>query len=303
MKKLLGLITIAGTMLFIACGPTTEDSVMKTTDSELAVDSVAQFKADSIAAIVTNEWSKADSITAFHANKEINRDIKVKDIKTNIEVDSSILALRKDSISKNILHGNVLETEGTLVYYCPNRMLENTNNNVSVIIKKATMQDAIEQLEEKIAKTTGKPVKLIQRDITGSSIKIATKMKVELKYSEKDIETIYKPEYDDQIFDGTNDMNWDWIIKPLRVGTIQLSIIVSAYDEKNEKWVAVQTPPKIFNIKVQVDARGYFVKLWEFLEKNPEWLFIQVLFPLVTFFYGKRQGKKSHRKSKSSTHT
>lgn len=183
--------------------------------------------------------------------------------------------------------------EGTLVYYCPARMLENTDNNVSVTITKEVLQKAIEQLGKKVAATTGRPAEAIEKDITGSSITIAAKMKVELKYGDKDFETIYKPENDDQIFDGKNDMNWDWIIKPMKVGALQLSIIVSAYDEKNGRWIAAQTPPKIFTIKVQVDPRGYFAKLWGFLEANPEWLFIQILFPLIAFFFGKRQGKKS----------
>lgn len=91
-----------------------------------------------------------------------------------------------------------------------------------------------------------------------------------------------------------NDMNWDWIIKPTKVGNLQLSIIASAFDEKNGRWIPVQTPPKIFNIKVQVDPRGYFTKLWGFFGNNPEWLLTQLLFPLIAFFYGKRQKKKTN---------
>jgi hypothetical protein len=87
-------------------------------------------------------------------------------------------------------------------------------------------------------------------------------------------------------------MNWDWIVKPLKVGAVQLSIIISAYDEKNGRWIAVQTPPRIFTVKVQVDPRSYLSKLWGFLQTNPEWLFVQILFPVIAFFYGKRKGKK-----------
>lgn len=181
---------------------------------------------------------------------------------------------------------------GSFVYYCPTRMLENSDNNVSVTITKADLVEAILQTEKRVASTTGKPVELIHKDVNGRSIEISTKMKVELKFSEKDFETVYKPENNDQIFDGYTDMNWDWIIKPTKVGITNLSIIVSAFDDKNGQWHAVQTPPKIFTIKVQVDPRNYFSKLWEFLEKNPEWFFIQILLPLITFFFGKRQGKR-----------
>jgi len=187
----------------------------------------------------------------------------------------------------------IKKTEGTLVYYCPSRMLENTDNNVSVTITKAALKQAIDDLEKRVAATTGKPSESIHENITGSSITIASKMKVELKYADKDFQTIYKPEYDDQIFDGENDMHWDWIIKPTKVGNLQLSIILSAFDEKNGRWIAVQTPPKIFDIKVQVDPRGYFSKLWGFFGDHPEWLLTQLLFPLAAFFYGKRQKTKA----------
>lgn len=185
------------------------------------------------------------------------------------------------------------KTDGSLVYYCPTRMLEKTDNNVSVTITRAELNDAITLIEKRVEATTGKPAELIKKDVNGTIISISAKMKVELKYSEKDFETIYQPENVDQIFDGTSDMNWDWIIKPMKVGTKQLSIIVSAFDALNGRWIAVQSPPKIFDIKVQVDPRSYFVRMWEFLQSNPEWLFTQIFFPVIAFFFGKRQGKKS----------
>jgi len=285
MKKLLFFyITIIVVVLFYSCGQR---------EGQMPVNTKAQL----------------DSVSNPRDEKEL------KDIKEDSNPDFATAAPGKDTLAKaaptTVTESqfekplkakvefkatpppDIQNPQGTLVYYCPSHMLESTDNNVSVTITKAALSQAIDQLERKVAATTGKPVESIQKDITGSSIKIAAKMKVELKYGEKDFETIYKPENDDQIFDGTNDMNWDWIIKPMKVGLTQLTIIISAYDEKNGRWIAAQTPPKIFNIKVQVDPRGYFAKLWEFLETHPEWLFMQILFPLIAFFFGKKLGKKS----------
>ena len=188
---------------------------------------------------------------------------------------------------------SALKSEGSVVYYCPRRMLESTDNNVSVTITKATLAKAIANLERRIAETTDATAAEIRESTGGSAVNISRKMKVELKFSSDDFQTIYKPENDDQIFDGENDMNWDWIIRPLNVGAAQLSIIVSAFDENNQRWVAAQTPPKIFDISVQVDPRGYFSKLWGFFGAHPEWLLTQLLFPLIAFFYGKRQKIRS----------
>jgi len=37
--------------------------------------------------------------------------------------------------------------------------------------------------------------------------------------------------------------------------------ILSSIFEENRRWFAVQTLPKIFDIKVKIDSRGYFAKL------------------------------------------
>lgn len=183
-------------------------------------------------------------------------------------------------------------TKGSLVYYCPDRMLENTCSNVSVCISTDEAKRAAEHLAQRVQESTGGNESEIMEDISGNSISIYPKMKVELKYDDNDFMTIYKPENPDLIFDGESDMNWGWIIKPLKVGKTQLSLIVSAYDKKNDQWVSVDIPPKIFDISVKVDPRGYLTKLWEFLENNPEWVFAQVIFPVVGFYAGRRRRRK-----------
>jgi hypothetical protein len=188
---------------------------------------------------------------------------------------------------------SAIKSEGSVVYYCPRRMLESTDNNVSVTITKAALAKALANLERRIAESSDATAAEIREGTGGSAVTISRKMKVELKFSSDDFQTIYKPEIDDQNFDGENDMNWDWIIRPLNVGSAQISIIVSAFDENRQQWVAAQTPPKIFDIKVQVDPRGYFSKLWGFFGDHPEWLLTQLLFPLAAFFYGKRQKAKT----------
>ncbi len=212
---------------------------------------------------------------------------------TTLDSTTDLLPMEGFLPSKQIMISK--RTEGSLVYYCPGRMLENTDNNVSVTITNAVLLDAMEHLGKKVEATIGKSLEVIKKDINGSPITISARMKVELKFNDKDFQTIYKPENEDQLFDGINDMNWDWIIKPQKVGSIQLSIVVSAFDEKNNRWLAAQSPPKIFNIKVQVDPRSYFSKLWAFLEANPEWVFIQIFFPIIAFFFGKRQGKMTSK--------
>lgn len=182
--------------------------------------------------------------------------------------------------------------EGNLVYYCPPKMLENTCNNVSVCISISEVKKAAESLAQRVSESSGGDPLKITKDISDISIEIYPKMKVELKYDEKDFEVIHEPNNLDLTFDGTSDLNWDWIIKPLNVGGKQLTLVVSGYDKVNKQWVYVDVPPKVININVMVDPRSYLSKLWSFLTNNPEWLFIQIFFPIIGFYVGRRRKKK-----------
>ncbi len=302
-KQPIFFIAIFVIAIFYSCGNAekkTEEGVSEKlfAKEEYAEDSMPKPGSDTYKLEAKKaEEDTRDSIVKAGSHHESIYKSKARKSRKGIESDSVDLAPENatKAISPNADSRGQKE-EGTLVYYCPGRMMENTDNNVSVTITKAAMIKAIDQLEERVIKTTGKQPELIKKDIKGNTIVIARKMKVELKYYDNDFKTIYKPESEDQIFDGTNDMNWDWIIRPTKVGTVQLSIIVSAYDEQNGRWRPLQTPPKIFNIKVQVDARGYFSKLWDFLEKDPEWLFVQIFIPLITFFFGRKSGKNARKK-------
>lgn len=57
MKKLFGLLMIAGMMSFVACGPTAEELAEKAKQDSIRV-------ADSLAVIAAAEQAKADSIAA-----------------------------------------------------------------------------------------------------------------------------------------------------------------------------------------------------------------------------------------------
>ena len=246
--------------------------------------------------ILSNCTSKPASVKPTATDNSTTMRVDSVAVRENDTVPASTPARHNRGIP-SMHSGNINAQEqheqGSIVYYCPSRMLENADNNVTVTITKAALDQAIKQLEEKFSKVYKQPVELFQHNVAGSSISIATKMKVELMYSEKnEFEIISKPDNVEQIFDGTNELNWDWIIKPLKVGPTQLSIIISAYDKKFGRWVSVQTPPKIISINVQIDPRGYFSKLWGFLEAHPEWIFMQIIFPIIAFFVGRKRKKQ-----------
>jgi len=264
MKKQLLILSIVIVLIFISSCNSSPDRKIASEQTAVDTSTIAQPVTEAPAAEAESPEIKPTPVTA----------------------DSIV------KVPRNIKYMSAIKSEGSVVYYCPRRMLESTDNNVSVTITKTALAKALANLERRIDESSSTSAAEIHESTGGIAVAISRKMKVELKYSSDDFQTIYKPENDDQNFDGENEMNWDWIIRPLNVGSAQISIIVSAFDENNQQWVAAQTPPKIFDIKVQVDPRGYFSKLWGFFGNNPEWLLTQLLFPLIAFFYGKRSGKK-----------
>ncbi len=196
---------------------------------------------------------------------------------------------RADSIQKT-----KTESQGSLAFYCPKYMIENTACNVSLLISKDSLEKVKKLLSEKMLKSvTNSTEKSIKKDIEAHSISIYEKMKVELKFDVNEFDLLASPQNETVVFtQNTNQREWDWVVKPKRPGNLQLILIVSAYSEAEGVWIAVESPPRIFNIGVRVDPRGYFVKLWGFFGANPEWLLTQLLFPVVTFFVGKKRGKK-----------
>jgi len=70
MKKLFGLLMIAGMMSFVACGPSAEELAKKAADSAKVADSIAQVKADSVAKVAAIEQAKTDSVNAATATQQ-----------------------------------------------------------------------------------------------------------------------------------------------------------------------------------------------------------------------------------------
>lgn len=266
--------------LLASCGPSKEEIQAKDKAKQVSIATVkaaekeSQRADDSITqtAAITNEKAMADSIAIVDSLKKGHHLIAMSEMQP---------------------------VKGSLAFYCPRKMVEKTAYNVSVLISKADLQTTTIKLETEMAGSMAQPnPETITKGTEARQINIVRKMKVELKFDDEDFRLLSKPDSDDELFETDTEHQWDWVVQPKRTGLFQLIIIVSGYDEKNNKWRSVETP-YLFNIDVKVDPRSYFSKLWDFLEEHPEWIFIQVVFPVIAFFAGKKRGKKNKSKSKN----
>jgi hypothetical protein len=179
--------------------------------------------------------------------------------------------------------------KGNVVFYCPKSMVEDVSSTVCVTITREGLQKALDELVADVTESTSKSSTPVKNDFNGKSINIKERMRVELIFANSDdFEVMSSPNNLDQYFDGKNDMDWVWIITPQKAKTLRLSIKISAYDKKNGRWME-EKMPETFDIKVQVDPRGYFAKLWAFFKQKPEWLLSQIVLPFIAFYFGKRR--------------
>jgi hypothetical protein len=181
--------------------------------------------------------------------------------------------------------------KGSLAFYAPKRMREKMANNVSAIITCSDIEYALKELQSRIQEI--QPSKTPEEITNGTEayvIDVFKKMKIHLEYSPDDFEVVYKPQKEEQVFTTQNTLEWDWVIKPKKTGNKQLTLIVSGCNDVNGECLPLKAP-LIFNIQVDVDPRTYVANLWDFLNEHPEWLFVQVLFPIVAYYAGKRQRK------------
>ena len=119
MKTRLALF-VAIIVILSSCGNSARENAPS---NETNVDSAAVSKVDTI--------SNVDEL---------------KGEKVGAEPDFVASAPVMEPITKALPPIVSLNQQGTLVYYCPSRMLENTDNNVSETITKAALRQAIDQL-------------------------------------------------------------------------------------------------------------------------------------------------------------
>ena len=211
---------------------------------------------------------------------------------TMVQVDSSIIIappppVQIDSIT---IGSPVSKFKGNIISYCPEKMIEDTPNIVSITISKKELEAAIKDVEEKVEINNTAINVNPEKDFETLPVTISKMMAVKLFCDEGDFVVLTHPENTEQEFDGSNDMVWDWTVIPKKVKTLHLTFTITAYNSINDKWVEAGSPI-ILNTTVKIDPRSYFSQLWSFFKGKPEWLFTQLLFPVVGYYVGRRKSR------------
>ncbi|WP_264557871.1 hypothetical protein [Flavobacterium sp. N1718] len=177
--------------------------------------------------------------------------------------------------------------EGKLVYFCPHSMIEGQQSVISVMITKEELQKAIRRFNKHLSGAMEKE-KRQSGDVKTGDVRISRRMFVTLGSGGDKFAIIVEPQSDTLVFDGKKDMHWTWYVEPKAVGKMTISILVYGCDDEKGPWEEASGPIKL-QTEVYVDGRSYFAKLWAFLNKNPEWAFTQIIFPVAAFYAGRRK--------------
>ncbi|MBS1535275.1 MAG: hypothetical protein JST78_09370 [Bacteroidetes bacterium] len=178
--------------------------------------------------------------------------------------------------------------EGSVVVYCPEKMIEATPNIISVTISKAELKKAIEKVKNEVAKIQASQIKHSQNDVQGQTIPLAEKMKVSLISNDEDFKILDKPVSEEQIFGAQTELKWYWTVVPKEIKKMQMQIKIYSFDEKQQKWID-NNFPIVTETTVTIDPRGYIAKLWTYFQAHPEWLLSQIIFPVVGYYAGQRK--------------
>lgn len=127
---------------------------------------------------------------------------------------------------------------------------------------------------------------------TSHTIKIGDSIRVKIEFDEEDFKIVV-PE-NREIRKVSNELEeWNWRLKAIGPGDHEITVIIE--NLKKAGWKR-DVPNKSFPIKVRVDGRSYFYKLWEFVEENPEWPIATIILPVISFFAGQWKERRKMKR-------
>jgi hypothetical protein len=270
--------TILISLLSISCTYKSEKTGNYTTADSTVAISTDSANTNDTTSKMSNDSSKIISDTI----KKINRN----PASVSVEVIKPKPASNPEQVT----------AKGYAMVYCPTRMIRNVPSIVNAVISKEEMAAAYAKFSEKIQKENpDRSKQKISLDIKGDSIDIYEKMGVTIEFDPEDFKEISKNNGEIKEFKNKNELEWEWILKPLH--STEKSILNFKFfyiDPDNKENYILE---KTISISATVDARSYFDRLKDFLSDDPKTLLTVIIIPLVTFLGGFLFGKKKSTKS------
>jgi len=186
-------------------------------------------------------------------------------------------------------------TKGYAIVYCPSKMITHVPSIINAQISKDQLSAAYLTFIKKIQdQNPNKKITAIEKDIKGDSIDIYENMSVAIEFDADDFKEVSKDNDVTQSFNGKNELEWDWIIKPLH-STEKSIIIFKFYYRDPATNQEMSILEKTISISVQVDTRSYFEKWGDFLLDDPKITLTVIVIPLITFLGGFFTGKRKKK--------
>lgn len=182
--------------------------------------------------------------------------------------------------------------KGYAMVYCPHKMITHVPSIINAEITKNDYETAYANFVHKLhSQDPEKSIEAVKGDIKGDSLMLCRRMRVAIEFDSEDFHQVSKNDNGIKSFEGTNTLDWDWIIKPLRsteksIVTFKFYCIDSTTNEEAE------VLKKTINVAVQVDARSYVSKIGDFLLDDPKTTVTAILIPFISFLGGFFTGRK-----------
>ena len=209
----------------------------------------------------------------------LERVIVKETVKEKIEVDSANFAL-----------------------YCNSVMKINKIYNVFGIFGKESLDSLKKNVEKIIEEHSTEEVNLDESNYTSENIIYYEKIQLKL-IDPSGGDFLITPIHLNSIQVIRNNKvseKWHWKVKPLKINSnSQLLLKLIIFDENMQ---IDETLSKTYTINIKNNSKHYLSQLFNYINKNPEWLLTTIIIPLIIFLYKRIKKFKKNLKNLKRNH-
>ena len=229
---------------------------------------------DSTTAVMPDSSKMMADTTAKDTGPSKPGTTKMKTSRQNSSTETDISHIPPPSIPNE-----EKRVKGYAMVYCPPKMITHVPSIIDAQISKSDLSAAYSKFIQKVqSQNPNKKIAGIEKDIKGDSIDIYENVSVAIEFDGDDFKQVSRDNDVKQSFNGRNELEWDWVIKPLH--SAEKSIIIFKFyyrDPTTNQEMSILE--KTISISVQVDARGYLEKWGDFLLDDPKTTLTVIVIP------------------------
>jgi hypothetical protein len=222
--------------------------------------------------------------------------IDIAGVPSILDLPDYQLYTKRHIFSKSIIESNVFQ-EKHMIKTSPFKVIDNIVNNMKtghIVFNNPETINIKEQKEITLLMSLNKSMEELKSKlesdgtIIGSDIKVLSKMSALLTSNDLKIINNYP---NIQLLDSSGITKWKWHVKPLKLGTAELHLVISALITVDG--FTAEKVIKTYERKIVIDIKKSQI-ITDFLKAHWEWLIATLVLPLLLYYF-RIYKNKQHR--------